>query len=270
MHDFHVHTYYSNDCSAPIRDMVDAAIKANLEGLCLTDHCDIAYPPTYQDENYRYEDYQPEVQKYQEKYKGKIEIRMGIELGMQPSIVDRNREYLQGKTFDFIIGSIHAVGKQALYGEDYLEGITEEQGIINYFDDLALCIKDTDLYDVVGHIDGVRRYLRTKWVGAEEEAKLFRLMEEPLTQCLKEIIQLGKGIELNTSGLRYGLGAFHPMNAILKRYKELGGEIITIGSDSHYPQHVGYSFKEARELLLSLGFKYYSLFTNRKAEFKPL
>ena len=270
MHDFHVHTYYSSDSSAPIRNMVDAAIKENLEGICLTDHCDIANPPTYEDEIYDYGDYYAEVQQYRDKHLDKIAIRMGIEVGLQPSVVDRNREYLRGKAYDFLIGSIHSVAKQALYREDYLAGITDEQGIFNYFDDLALCIQDTDLYDVVGHIDGVRRYLRTKAVGPEAEAQLFQLIEEPLTHCLKEIIHHGKGIEVNTSGLRYGLEAFHPMTSILKRYRDLGGEIITIGSDAHFPQHVGYCFKEARELLLHLGFKYYSLFTQRQAEFITL
>ena len=81
-------------------------------------------------------------------------------------------------------------------------------------------------------------------------------------------IEHGKGIELNTAGLKYGLPYAHPHRDVLKRYRELGGEILTIGSDAHKPEHVAYDFQKVPELLESCGFRYYTEFIGRKPVFK--
>jgi histidinol-phosphatase (PHP family) len=84
------------------------------------------------------------------------------------------------------------------------------------------------------------------------------------------LIEHGKGLECNTGGLRYGLSQPNPSRRILKRYRELGGEIITIGSDAHTPDYLGYGFQECRRFLLRCGFRYYTVFHGRKPEFIPL
>lgn len=269
MHDFHLHTNYSFDCDASLESMLEAACAAGLEGVCLTDHVDLCYPPTYEDYAYNYAVYCQDVEQKREEFAGRLAIGRGVELGLQPSVTAQNREFIQGKTYDFMIGSLHAVGKMELYRSDFLKGIEDRQGIANYFEDLAICIQDTDLYDVIGHLDGFRRYLRHLFLGEEEKA-LMELIREPLEASLRFLIQKGKGIEINTSGMRYGLGAFHPMASVLKLYQELGGEILTIGSDAHFPDHVAFGFREARELCLELGFRYYTLFTERKPEMVKL
>ena len=91
-----------------------------------------------------------------------------------------------------------------------------------------------------------------------------------IEEILKQVIAHGKGIEMNMSGLKYGLGAPHPQPEIIKRYRELGGEIITIGSDAHAAGNVGGHFNTARDILLSSGFKYYTVFTGRKKEMRGL
>ena len=87
---------------------------------------------------------------------------------------------------------------------------------------------------------------------------------------MKKVIQKGKGIELNTAGFKYGLGFCHPHPDIIRRYRELGGEIITIGADAHKPEHIAYDFKKVSEILSMCGFKYYTEFKNRKPIFKQL
>ena len=87
---------------------------------------------------------------------------------------------------------------------------------------------------------------------------------------LKYLIEHGKGIELNTSGLKYGLPFAHPHSDILKRYRELGGEIITVGADGHKPEHIAYDFDKVSGILKDCGFKYYTEFSERKPHFKQL
>lgn len=91
-----------------------------------------------------------------------------------------------------------------------------------------------------------------------------------IDEILKILIQRGKGLEVNSAGLKYGLPYPHPHPDVLKRYKELGGEIITIGADAHKPEHVAYDFAQTAEILKSCGFKFYTEFCERKPVFKQL
>ena len=86
-------------------------------------------------------------------------------------------------------------------------------------------------------------------------------------EILKTLISMGKGIELNTAGLKYGLGWAHPHPEVLKRYRELGGEMITVGSDGHKAEHYAWEFDKAEDILRDAGFKYYAVFRGRKPEF---
>ena len=94
-------------------------------------------------------------------------------------------------------------------------------------------------------------------------------MLEEIDEVLKTAINMGKGIEINTSGMKY-LGFCHPHIDILKRYRELGGEIITIGSDAHNPEKIASDFKAAEEILTACGYDFYAEFHKRKPIFKKL
>lgn len=117
-------------------------------------------------------------------------------------------------------------------------------------------------FDVLGHMDYVVRY------GKEKEKSYFLQDYAEITdEILRSLIMQGKGIELNTAGFKYGLGFAHPHISILKRYKELGGEVITVGSDAHQPENIAYDFDRAKEVLKDSGFKYYTEFKGRKPIF---
>ncbi len=94
--------------------------------------------------------------------------------------------------------------------------------------------------------------------------------KEVIDKILKKLIEKKIGIEINTSALRYGLRDFHPCRKILKRYRELGGEIITIGSDAHRALDIMRDFDKAKDVLRELGFEKYCVFTKRKLEYKDL
>ena len=120
-------------------------------------------------------------------------------------------------------------------------------------------------FDVLGHLDYVVRY-------GKEQSKQYSYREftDEIDEILKKLLSMGKGIELNTAGWKYGLEFCHPHPEILRRYRELGGEIITIGSDAHRPEHAAYEFGKAATVLEACGFKYYTEFQDREPIFKQL
>ena len=126
-------------------------------------------------------------------------------------------------------------------------------------------IRTFDSFDVYGHLDYVVRY------GPHKDAQYsFEKYRDILEDILKLLIEKGKGIEINTGGLKYGLKELHPCTGLLKRYKELGGEIVTVGSDAHKPENIGFGFARAEEVLKACGFRYYTLFQQRRPAFLPL
>ena len=126
-------------------------------------------------------------------------------------------------------------------------------------------IKNTPDFDVLGHIDYVVRYGKN---GAADYS--YQKYADEIDAILRAVIERGKGIELNMAGLKYGLPFAHPHPDILRRYRELGGEIITVGADGHRPEHIAWDFEKADDILKSCGFRYYTEFKGRKPVFKLL
>lgn len=265
MHDFHMHSNYSSDASFSLSDIASSALHSGLKGICFTDHVDIDYPDEESKFELDYVRYGNEIDKLKQRYSGTLEIFKGVELGLQRHVADNNNLYLSNKTFDFVIGSIHAVNHKEICTQCFHDDSSEHQGILDYFDELNQCLDNFHDFDVVGHFDGIRRH-----ISKSREEKLAAIYADLITKTLKKIVSLNKGIEVNTSGLRYKLSSFHPSDEILKEYKRLGGEIITLGSDSHHSRDLGYCFKEAIDLLSGIGFKYYTIFKDRKPIFIKL
>lgn len=267
--DYHMHTSYSGDSEAPMEEMVKAAIQKGLTEICITEHEDI---------DFIYEEGEPEdyflintdaylydILTMREKYKDQIQIGFGVELGMQSTIARKLAAYTHQYEFDFIIASNHLAGGKDPYLKSYWEGITESEGYHLYFQDIAKCIRSFGNFDVYGHLDYVLRYGPTK-----NENFHLEDYKTDVDAILNALIDNEKGIELNTAGWKYGLKEPHPCRAILKRYKELGGEIITVGSDAHDPGRVAADFSLAEETLKECGFHYYTVFHSRMAEMKKL
>lgn len=262
MYDLHLHSLYSNDSYpwASMSNVCDAAALMGLKGICFTDHIDIDYPGCVEVPNF--EKYSSEIDEMIYKYKDKLEVYKGLELGLQPHLTSENSVFSSKPGIDFILGSIHVVNKKELYKGDFLENKSDEEGISAYFHDLNKSISSFSNFDSLGHIDVVRRYLRNG-----EKAFKYNKYKDVLVETLKALICMGKGIEINTSGKRYGLSSYHPMTEIIALYKELGGEIITIGSDAHRPEDLAYNFNEVLDLLKSLNYKYYCIFKKREPVF---
>ncbi len=267
--DFHIHTNFSTDADRGItpESMIEEALKKGLKTICFTDHQDLDYPGNETDTEFSldYDAYFATLQPLQEQYKNRIEVLIGVEFGLQPHLGQAYQEHAKEYPFDFIIGSTHVFDGMDPYYPGYFGNRTDEEGYRRAFEIILENTKRNDAYDVAGHLDYVVRY------GKEQTKEYsYRRYADLIDEILKTLIQKGKGIELNTSGLKYGLGFAHPHMEVVRRYRELGGEIITVGSDGHKPEHIAYGFSKVNEILKACGFKYYTEFRQRKPHFRQV
>ena len=145
----------------------------------------------------------------------------------------------------------------------FFEGLTRKQAYLKYFKEVLQNIKKyNNEFDVYGHLDYVVRY-----GGYDEKSIEYREFREILDEIIFNLVRKDKGLEINTSGIRYGLGYPHPNIEILKRYQELGGHIVTIGSDAHNYHDLGSNFDLAIEILEAAGFDEITMFHRRQPEF---
>jgi len=264
MHDFHIHTHYSSDSRETMEAHIQQAIQLNLKEICFTDHVEFDPAPPFVEEFPDVKAYSAEIKRLQEMYKNKLQIRKGCEIGYQPHVLDRMNAYATSTDFDFIIASLHGVDKLDLHTGPYFKGKTQEEAATRYFEAYYQCVKDNPIYSVLGHFDLLKRY------EPFDGTKLFKDNYDIIKTTFQLLISNGKGIEINTSGHRYRLGHTLPTLDILKLYKQLGGEIITTGSDAHRKQDLAMEFDGAHALLREAGFDYYTRFEGMKPEFVSL
>ncbi|MDU1539081.1 MAG: histidinol-phosphatase HisJ family protein [Paeniclostridium sordellii] len=259
-YDYHMHSNFSGDSQTPMEDMVKKSIDIGLKEICFTDHVDYDIISDVEFET-DYDAYFKNINMLKDKYKNKITIKKGIEMGVQPHILEKCSNDIKTYPFDFVICSMHAIDKVDLYNGTFFNDKTQAEAYEKYYETLYNIVKNYNDYSVLGHLDLIKRYGDYK---SELDDKLFY---DILEAILKEAIQNGKGIEINTSCFRYGLKDLTPSTYILKMYKDLGGEIITTGSDSHIPSQVAYKFDFIYKKLSELGFKYVTTFDSMKPKF---
>lgn len=264
-YDYHVHTSFSEDSSMSLDEACLAAIERNVVEMAITDHLDIDYPDRDFQFDLDYDAYSAAIYKARAKYEGRLNIIMGLEIGLQTHILDECTTFIKDKNFQFIIASIHAVSGMDLYGEEYHLKKTKKAAYTEYLKELLACIKSFKSFNVVGHIDLIRRY------GSYGDSSMKHTdFGDLLDLIFEELINTGRGLELNTSGFRYNLQSTMPDIDILKRYRKMGGEILTIGSDAHTPHHIAEYFRLACDLAKESGFKYLARFPSGKPEFIKL
>lgn len=263
--DTHMHSQYSGDSDAPQDSMIQAAIRKNLGGICFTDHLDIDYPDDPDLFLLDLPNYTSSVAALQSQYEGRLPIHLGVELGLQPHLAELHTDIIDQYPFDFVIGSSHVVHGFDPYYPKFYEGRVEEDCYREYFESIIENIQAFDGFDVYGHIDYVVRYGPNR-----NEQYSYAKYRDVIDAILSLLIKKGKGIEINTGGFKYGLGHPNPTEDIIARYRELGGEIITIGADAHKPEHVAFDFEKVPQILKDAGFTYYTVFKERKPEFIKL
>ena len=259
-YDYHMHSSFSNDSKTDMEDMIKRSIDLGVKEICFTDHVDYDLEADF-DWGIDYDKYFEKINFFQNKYENQITIKKGIELGLQKQIIDRCSEDANKYPFDFIICSIHAINKLDLYFGDYFTGKTQYEAYETYFKELYTIVKNYKDYSVLGHLDIIKRY------GNYDNLLKDSLFSDMIESILKQVIYDGKGIEINTSCYRYNLPDLTPSRQIINMYKDLGGEIITTGSDSHNESQVAYKFDYIYSYLKESGFNHVCKFNKMKPEF---
>ena len=265
--DYHVHTSYSDDSEYPMEEVVKDAIAQGMDEICFTDHVDYGIKRDWDDPhgmlyrpggpgepermplaNVDYPAYAAEIDALKSKYRSKIMIKMGMEFGMQTHTIPQYEKLFSSYPFDFIILSVHQVEDKEFWTQDFQRGRTQEEYNLRYYEEILALVQQYHHYSVLGHMDLISRY---------DNAGIFPFerIRPIVTEILKTVIEDGKGIEINTSSYRYGLKDLTPSADILRLYRELGGRIITVGSDSHRKEHLGAYFAKTIDALKGLGYK---------------
>lgn len=252
--DSHMHTEVSADSAMKAADALERAAKLGV-GAVFTEHEDMDFPGE-KDFTFSPEDY---WKKY-EALRGEGErLRLGVELGMQEGLAEKNRAFVKKAPFDQVIGSIHTLLGFDLYYETLYEGREKDEVYRLYLRAMASCVRSHGAFiDILAHIDYIARY------AAYRDTELtYAVYGEEIDEVLAALIETDTVLELNTRRFDAPQGKAS-LVPIFRRYRELGGREVTLGSDAHDACAVAFAFCEAQDLAESLGLRIVTFFARRK------
>lgn len=258
MFDSHTHSDNSFDGAHSVMFMCESAIQKGLLGIAVTDHADIDF---LEEQHFLQRLWQSyfEVRKARMAYGSSFIISSGMELGEPDANYELAERTLAMVKFDFVIGSIHTIGDK----DDFCFSNFQERDpyeVLDAYFKRLLELARWNKFDVLGHLTYPLRYMARD---GRHDVQIGRC-DEIIDEILRTVVKNGKGIEINTSGLRQALGEAMPNLHYVKRFRELGGEIITIGSDAHRAEDLGSSIADGMELAKAAGFQYFSFFKQRE------
>lgn len=258
--DYHLHCEYSDDSNEPMENQIQEAITLGLDEMCFTDHVDYGIKRDWDDPegiiirhaiehgkevdlvlaNVNYPKYFEALNMYQKKYASSISIKKGLEFGIQSITVDAYEKLYASyqDDLDFILFSMHQVNNLEFWTQDFQKGKTQKEYNDEYYKEIYQTMQMFHHYSCLAHLDLMARYDENGIYPFENEKDI-------IAEILKYAIRDGKGIEINTSSWKYGLKDTQPSRAILKLYKDLGGKIITVGSDAHETKYLASHIKDA-------------------------
>lgn len=262
--DYHLHCEYSDDSNEPMENQIQKAITLGLDEMCFTDHVDYGIKRDWDDPegiiirhaiehgkevdlvlaNVNYPKYFTALNMYQKKYASSISIKKGLEFGIQSITVDAYEKLYASyqDDLDFVLFSMHQVNNLEFWTQDFQKGKTQKQYNDEYYKEIYQTMQIFHHYSCLAHLDLLARYDENGIYPFENEKDI-------IAEILKYAIRDGKGIEINTSSWKYGLKDTQPSRAILKLYKDLGGKIITVGSDAHETKYLASHIKDAYAIL---------------------
>lgn len=276
LYDNHNHSQFSFDGKkTSVEDSAKAAYSKGLGGICFSDHCDFYAPPL----KFTFENYEPElfdvllqqeeidrIRTVMGKQDRPFEILKGIEIGMYEESHDQIRQILSGNSFDQVIASVHYIEQSDPYYGEFYDGKDHKTAYGKYLETIyreMIWMKD---FDIMGHYDYIARY-----APYPEATIRYREFSDIFDEMFRFLIREGKALEINTKSYQETGNRITTLDPdILKRYKELGGEIISLGSDSHDAAMVGKDFARYAGLLKAAGFRWSAHYRNRKLVQLPL
>lgn len=257
-HDYHMHSTASCDCRATMAEMCQSALRRGIPEIAFTEHFDpkpedicagFYDPAAYFDALFAArQTFGPQG----------LTIRAGVEVGEMHRYRDVVQPVLEAWPYDIVLGSLHWSGENSVFDEDYFRRTPPETAIPAYFGELAEMVRGGG-FDVLAHADVFKR-IAYRVYGRLNIAD----WEDGVRSVWAACISGGVGIEINTAGLRVEVGETHPALEALRWYRAMGGELLTIGSDSHRPAHVGHGLAEALDLAREAGFSRVCRYENRR------
>lgn len=272
-HDYHMHSNFSCDCRATMAEMCQSAIAKGISEIGFTEHYDL-HPDEPQRDWFRLDEWVAELERCRARFDGNLTVRAGIEIGEPHVFQAEARAILQRYPFDYALGSLHWVGRQIIFDQEYFRRPADEAFGL-YFEELERVTR-AGRFDILSHFDAVMR------VGYEVYGEYDpRRYEDAIRLVLRNCIENGIALDINTAALRRGTKTRHvetqhaaslltPGPNILGWYVEMGGDRVTLGSDAHRPEQLGAALDVAVEAARSAGLKYVMQFERRQARFIPL
>jgi histidinol-phosphatase (PHP family) len=259
MYDSHTHTIFSYDGADSADRIIQRGVEAGLSGLALTDHFDPDYPD--EDTFIDLDAYRESVADAASRYRDRIQVSTGLEIGVQPGETAEKCKAAAGAwPWDFILASVHVADGIAIDVEKFRANRRTDQLLDAYYRTLRTVMDAFDDYDVLSHLNIMDRYVDRSQMGRDHMVLV--------KDILKTAAQRGKGIEINTSSFRYGMGdRTTPTQEMLDLYVGYGGKIITLGSDAHRGEDVGRDFQTALRMVRKAGLTQIAFFTERTPSF---
>ena len=257
MIDCHTHTTFSFDGKSTATDMAEKGKELDLKYMAFTDHCDRDYAKLYKYIDVRQldaEKYLAAVTEMKNKYPF---LAVGIELGYSP-LAETDYKRLPLEKFDYVINSVHTVNGLDCYNEEFFDGKSKEEAYGKYLKCVSDSVDASYSFDTISHLGFVRKNAPYENTGMPMD-----VFGDRIDEILKKIVEKGKTLELNSNVKTHD---FMPTAEILARYGELGGENICFSSDAHLTTRVGEMYKDAAELAKKLGFRYWTVYRERKMQ----
>ena len=282
--DYHLHSEFSDDSRERMENQIRRAIELGLDEMCFTDHVDYGIKKDWSEgniewrggdamrsgtdemdplANVNYPEYFAKIDRMRETFKGRIVIRKGLEFGIQTITVPQYQKLYETwkDQLDFVLLSMHQVNNLEFWTQDFQRGKTQQEYNEEYYREIYEVMKIFKDYSVLAHLDLIVRY-------DENGIYPFENVRDMVAEILKQAIKDGKGIELNTSSWKYRLTDTQPSRAILKLYKDLGGKVLTIGSDAHNANMLADHMEDAVQILRDeIGFTEFCTFDHMKPTF---
>lgn len=255
--DMHTHTDHSFDGNYPVDVLCESSVSAGLKTVAFTDHVEMDFFKEKKfdvtaDESFA------DVSRAKEKFADKIEVCVGVELGQPIYNSDESEKLIKSKDYDVVIGSVHNLrNKDDFYFLDYtnydVDALLKE-----YFDELLL-LADWAKFDIFAHLTYPLRYI----VGVNKIPVDMQRYNKKVDEILSLVAEKNLALEINTSGLRQPIGKTLPDADVVKRFRDLGGKYVTVGSDSHYTEHMGAGINEGMQIAKDCGFDCVTIFRKR-------
>jgi histidinol-phosphatase (PHP family) len=255
--DYQVHSLRSHDGLATIREQCGRAVALGLDEIGFSEHKDFD-PADPVVDYFDYGRYADEIAEAREEFAGRLVVRMGVEVDYQKWFEEEIAGYLNRHRFDYVIGSVHYVGSKMLMTPEYLEGLDREEAYRRYFEAVRDSV-ESGLIDIVGHLEYANRrgvpafgpYDPTPYRGQ-------------VSELFDRMVERGVALEINTAGLRQGVGHTYPCAGHVALYAERGGRLLSIGSDSHHPEDLAASYAVAGRLAMANGLTEVTVWEDRK------